>query len=170
MHETPEEMEELRRLLDDSYQRAGPHLRSIVTPDVRMTAEAVCELLTGTRHVALATVTSAGAPMVTPVDSLFLHGRFHALTTTGSLRARHLAARPAMSLTYYETDVVAVTVHGTATLLTRDHPDFPGADAEVRRVYGDSLLDWTDTPVVVRVEPRVMFGYDRRAQIAAATG
>lgn len=166
MNETPDDVDALRRLLDASYAGAGPHLRSILSPDVRMTAEAVCALLTGIRHVALATVTAAGEPLVTPVDALFLRGRLHGLTTAGSVRAKHLAVRPAVSATYFETDVVAVTVHGTATLVGRDHPGFAEVDAEVRRLYGDSLLDWTPTPVAVRVEPRVMFAYDRRGAVS----
>lgn len=47
MHETPDDLRELQRVLDESYARAGEHLRSIFTPERRMSAEEVVRTLRG---------------------------------------------------------------------------------------------------------------------------
>lgn len=39
MHETPEDLAGLQRLLDDSHARGGAHLRSIFTDERRLSAE-----------------------------------------------------------------------------------------------------------------------------------
>ena len=55
MHERPEDLAELQRVIDDSYDAAGPHLLGISTPDRRLTAGHLAEQLTGMRLLALAT-------------------------------------------------------------------------------------------------------------------
>jgi hypothetical protein len=57
VHETTDDIETLQHLLDASYARAGEHLRGIVTPDRRLAAEPLCELLQRVCVLALATVT-----------------------------------------------------------------------------------------------------------------
>jgi hypothetical protein len=47
MHETPDDLAALQDLLDRSYAGAGPHLRRIITPERRLTAEQVSDRLTG---------------------------------------------------------------------------------------------------------------------------
>ena len=76
MRETPEEMAELQRLFDRTMAKINPHFAAIVTPKRRLTAQQVCAYLQGTRIVAFSTVNAKGEPRVSPLDSLFLHGRF----------------------------------------------------------------------------------------------
>ncbi len=71
MHETAEDMKELRALLSRSYEGAGPHLLSIHTKKWRMSAKRIVETLTGMVLLDLATVTAKGEPRVGPVDGQF---------------------------------------------------------------------------------------------------
>src|SRR5919197_3564480 len=94
MHETPEDLAALQDLLDRSYAAAGTHLLRIITPERRLTAEQVCERLTGMCLLALATATADGRPIVGPVDGIFFRGAFHFGSSPDSVRFRHIAARP----------------------------------------------------------------------------
>jgi hypothetical protein len=114
MHETEEDLEALRALIDRSYAAAGPHLLSIHSPERRLTAGQVCSHLTGMRLLALATVSSAGRPVVGPVDGIFFRGAFHFGSSPESVRARHIAARPWVSATHLPGEELAATVHGRA--------------------------------------------------------
>jgi hypothetical protein len=114
MHETEEDLEALRALIDRSYAAAGPHLLSIHSPERRLTAGQVCSHLTGMRLLALATVSSAGRPVVGPVDGIFFGGAFHFGSSPESVRARHIAARPWVSATHLPGEELAATVHGRA--------------------------------------------------------
>ena len=91
MRETPEEIAELQRMFDAHLARANPHMTAIVTPERRLTAEQVVRYLDGTRHVAFATVTPKGQPRVSPLDTLFLHGRF---TLSTDVKATRIRQRP----------------------------------------------------------------------------
>jgi hypothetical protein len=114
MHETPADIAALQELLDRSYAAAGPHLLRIHTPERRLTAEQVCERLTGMRLLALATVTADGRPIVGPVDGIFFRGAFHFGSSPDSVRFRHIRARPHVSATHLPGEELAVTVHGRA--------------------------------------------------------
>jgi uncharacterized pyridoxamine 5'-phosphate oxidase family protein len=129
MHETPEDLAALQSLLDRSYERAGEHLRSIHTPERRLTAEQVAERLTGMCLLALATVTADGRPIVGPVDGVFFRGAFHFGSAPDSLRFRHIRARPQVSATHLPGEELAVTVHGRAEMV------------EVRGGFRQTLLD-----------------------------
>ena len=71
MHETVAELKALQRLLDESHNAAGAHLGSVHGDGRRLSAEEVCTKLSGITIVDLATVNSAHAPFVAPVDGLF---------------------------------------------------------------------------------------------------
>ena len=114
MKEQPDDLAALQDLIDRSYAAAGPHLLAIHTPERRLSAEQVSERLTGMRLLALATVSTAGRPVVGPVDGVFLHGAFHFGSAPESARARHLAARPWVSATHLPGEELAITVHGRA--------------------------------------------------------
>jgi hypothetical protein len=114
MHETPEDLATLQELLDRSYDAAGTHLRRIITPERRLTAEQVSERLTGMCLLALATSTSDGRPIVGPVDGIFFRGAFHFGSAPDSVRFRHIRARPNVSATHLPGEELAVTVHGRA--------------------------------------------------------
>lgn len=164
MRETRQTVERLQSLLDESYARAGPHLRTIFRPELRMTAEQLVAFFTGRRQIAVATVTARGEPRVAPVDALLLDGRFHFGTHRSAARVRHLRANPAVSLTYFERDAVAVVVHGTADLVEFGDPGFGDLDEAFLRVYGGTPSTADEGSVYVRVEPATMFTYARDAR------
>ncbi|HET9118727.1 MAG TPA: pyridoxamine 5'-phosphate oxidase family protein [Pseudonocardiaceae bacterium] len=168
VHETPPELDRLQGLLDSSAAGAGEHLRSIITDERRLDAPRLCAELTGMRLLTVATVTADGRPLAGPVDGYFLHGAFWFSTGAHSVRARHLSARPVISVNHVPDDHFAVSAHGTATL-----SPFPGSDThELRQamldhylpLQGPSFGDWLDQMtdgVGVRVDATKMFVFYR---------
>src|SRR5512133_4130628 len=114
MHETAADRAALQWLLDRSAASAGAHLRRIITPERRLSAEQVCARLTGMCLLALATVTADCRPLVGPVDGIFYRGAFHFGSSPDSLRFRHIGARPQVTAPHVPADEFAVTVHGHA--------------------------------------------------------
>jgi hypothetical protein len=114
MHERPEDLSELQRVIDASFAAAGSHLREIATPERRLDAGQLAARLTGMRLLVLATSTRDGRPINGPVDGIFYRGRFHFGSSPDSLRYRHLCERPAVSATHLPDESLAVTVHGDA--------------------------------------------------------
>jgi hypothetical protein len=165
MLETPEELTRLQALLDGSMAVAGPHLRSIITDDRRLSAAQLVERLPGMRLLVLATVTADGRPLAGPVDGYFLHGTFWFSSGTESVRMRHLAARPHLSATHLPGEDLAVTVHGRAQLFPMQDP----ACAELRQATLDEYLpkqgpafeEWLRNADALgaRIEPEKMFTF-----------
>lgn len=165
MHETEGDLATLQELLDRSYDEAGPHLRRIITPERRLSAEQVAEVLPGVRLLALATVTADGRPIVGPVDGIFLRGAFHFGSSPDSVRFRHIGKRPQVSATHLPGEELAVTVHGHATAVDVRSE----AGAQLRQTlleiyvprYGpqweEEFLD--SGPVYARIDADRMFTY-----------
>ncbi|MHB8648009.1 MAG: pyridoxamine 5'-phosphate oxidase family protein [Thermomicrobiales bacterium] len=161
MHETPEEMERLQSLLDRSIERAGPFLRaSFEMPEHSLSAEQLARYLQGIQNVAFATVTAKGEPRVAPIGSLFFHGRFHIPTVATAARTRMVTARPAVSLTHFVGDDLAIIVHGSATVIPVDHADFAALEAMQRAASGSSVHDWGEG-VYLRVEAATLVTFAR---------
>jgi hypothetical protein len=165
VHETPDELARLQRVLDASAAGAGPHLRAIITEDRRVDAASLCEELSGMRLLVVATVTADGRPLVGPVDGYFLHGSFSFSSGRSSVRMRHLASRPAVSATYLAGETFAVTVHGRAELfevLDPEHGDLRQAmlDYYLPR-QGPAFETWlrNENPLGARVVPHKMFTF-----------
>ena len=114
MHETAADIVALQNLLDRSYAAAGAHLKSITTPDRRVGAEDLVQMLTGMCLLVVATVTADGRPIAGPLDGVFYRGAFHFGTAPDSVRYRHLLARPHVSATHMPREEFAVNVHGRA--------------------------------------------------------
>jgi nitroimidazol reductase NimA-like FMN-containing flavoprotein (pyridoxamine 5'-phosphate oxidase superfamily) len=171
VYETAGDLAALQRLLDDSYASAGPHLLSIHTPDRRLSAERLVEMLTGVRILALATVTAAGEPLVGPVDGLFYRGRFWFSSGKDSVRFRHIRARPAVSATHTVGEELAVVVHGTAREIDPTAPEHAGFKAYLHEVY-PLWNEWFpgDSPPVAVIEPRRMFTFWMEAQRPPTSG
>ena len=162
MRETAGEIEKLQALIEDSLARAGPHLRrTFRPPDCTLSAERLIARFTGRRQVAVATVTGRGEPRVAPVDAILLHARFHFGTHATAARIRHLRRRPAVSLTYFEGDELAVVAHGTAELIEFGHPDFRDVDSEFLAVYGGTPSTAEEHVVFVRLEPTALYTFAR---------
>ena len=136
MRETPDELDHLQRLLDDSAAGAGPHLRGIITDERRLSAKELSRRLQGMCLLVVATTTRDGRPLVGPVDGYLLHGSFCFSSGRDSVRMRHLASRPAVSATHIPGDQLAVTVHGRAELFELSD----SGQAELRQAMLDYYL------------------------------
>ncbi|HWR47670.1 MAG TPA: pyridoxamine 5'-phosphate oxidase family protein [Pseudonocardiaceae bacterium] len=175
MHETPADLVALQSLLDRSYATAGRHLRSIVTPERRLTADEVADRLTGMRLLALATVTADGRPIVGPVDGIFFRGSFHFGSAPDSVRFRHIRNRPQVSATHLPGEELAVTVHGRAVPLDIQS----STEAEFRQTlleiyvprYGPQWEEFLDSgPVYARIDADRMFTLHYNLSSSAAHG
>ena len=105
MRETAEEVQWLQALMDATHARANAHMAAIVKPERQLSAAQVVAYLQGLKHVAFATVNAIGEPRVSPLDSLFIHGRF-TLSTGGSghQASKHLRRNPACSAVHVDGD------------------------------------------------------------------
>jgi hypothetical protein len=161
MNEQPDDLAALQDLIDRSYAAAGPHLLAIHTPERRLSTEALCSRLTGMRLLALATVSSAGRPVVGPVDGILFHGAFHFGSAPESVRARHIAARPWVSATHLPGEELAITVHGRAEPVDVSAGDLRETllSIYVPR-YGESWADMLeDGAIYWRIDAERMFTF-----------
>jgi hypothetical protein len=160
VHETPDDIRALQQLLDRSYNRAGPHLRSITTPERRVSAEELAERLTGMCLLVVSTVTRDCRPIAGPLDGIFYRGAFHFGTAPNSIRYRHLLERPQVSATHLPREEFAVNVHGRAVPV-----EIAGGFREtllevyVPR-YGEDWEEFLDSgPVYMRIDADRMFTF-----------
>lgn len=164
MHETAEDLQALQRLLDDSYARAGEHLREVITPERRLGAAALAAKLDGMRLLVLATVTVDGRPIAGPVDGIFYRGSFHFGSSPESVRFRHIRRRPAVSATHLPGEQFSVTVHGVAEPVDLRSPEEAGLRSTLLEVYapryGPGWERFLDSgPVYARIHARRMFTF-----------
>lgn len=159
MFETESELARLQAMFDTHLERANPHMLGIVKPERRLTARQVATYLVGTKHVALATVTSNGEPRVSPLDALFIHGRFTMSTDGGATRIAHLRKNPACSAVHLDGDRVAIVANGTVEWIPRDHPDHGEIHGAWFAEYRNDPYTWGADIVFFRLEPRSMWAY-----------
>lgn len=160
MHETAADLERLQRLLDDSAQRASPFLRSsFQIPERSLDARSLASRLDGSLTVALATVTARGEPRVAPINAFFLHASFYVPTVAEAARARHLATRPAASLTYFEGTSLAVIAHGNVEIIPVEHPAFDQVDETQVALGRQSPREWEGHAVYLHLEPSRLYTY-----------
>jgi hypothetical protein len=166
VHETPEDIRALQELLDHSYAAAGPHLRSITTPERRVGAEDLVERLTGMCLLVVATVTADCRPIAGPLDGVFYRGAFHFGTSPDSVRYRHLLVRPQVTATHVPREQFAVNVHGRAVPVDVRAPEGSALRAALLEVYtplyGPEWEQFIDppegtAPVYMRIEANRMF-------------
>lgn len=170
MLETTDELAELQDLLDRSLAGATEHLRGIITPGERtLTAAELAEVLTGMCTLSVATVTASGEPRISAVDGHFLHGRWVFTTSETAAKARHLHARPQVSVAHVRGDDLGVFTHGRVEFLGRDHPDWAAIEDHLTAHYGSSPSSWGDAIAYLRVQPQWMVAYAfRRDELLAA--
>ena len=135
------EPDALQDLLDASFARASEHLRSIMTPERRLTAERLLAELPCPAVLNIATVTARGEPRISAVDGHFLRGHWYFSTDATSPKAMQLAARPAISASFTPRDGFGVFCHGRAVALPA------GAERQMvsehfAEVYGQSFEDF----------------------------
>ena len=102
----------LQALLDASHGQATDHLKAIIRDESVLSADDLVALLTGMKVLSLATVTSSGEPRISAVDGHFLHGTWSFSTSATAAKARHLRARPAVSVAHVDNEELAVFSHG----------------------------------------------------------
>lgn len=149
MHETEPELEELQALLDDSYRKAGEHLLSIHQPDWRLSAKEVAATLRGVCILNLVTINREGAPVVSPVDGLFLGGRFWFGSSAKSARFAHIRRDPRVSAAYTVGEEMSIVVHGRAHEIDTSSGKYERFHDYCREIYGpnyDELGFWENAP------------------------
>ena len=162
MRENEGDLVWLDALLARSIEAAGPYLRSsFEMPAHSLSARQVAGHMTGLRQVAMATVTAKGEPRVAPIGAIFYRARFHIPTLASAARTRHLRARAATSLTYFEGIDLAVLIHGHAVLVPEGAPDFAELYDVQRTEGGQDIRTWGDDPMFICIEPEVMYTYAR---------
>jgi len=161
--ETDAELEAMQRLFDETLARANPHMASIVSSDRRLTARQVATYLQGTKHVAFSTVTPEGEPRVSPLDALFIHGRFTMSTGQRATKIRHLRANPYCAAAHMDGDRIAVVANGRVEWITREHPDHAGIHRAWTDTYGSDPYTWGDV-VFFRLNPATMWAYASRPE------
>lgn len=162
MRETDADIERLQRLMDDTITHAGAHMTSIVAPEKRLRASQLVRYLEGIKYVAFGSVTPGGDPRVSPLDSLFVRGRFTLSTDTSAERVTNLRSNPACSLVHMVNDGIAIVVHGTAEWIPRDHRDHDEIHSIWSAVYQSDPYTWGDEIVLFRAEPAAMWAYAQR--------
>jgi pyridoxamine 5'-phosphate oxidase-like protein len=156
------DLDRLQALLDDSIARASPFLRSsFEMPAHSLSAAQLTAHLRGSFTVALASVTARGEPRVTPIAALFAGGSFYVPTVAEAARARHFAARPGASLTYFEGTDLAVIAHGHVTIVREGDPEFAEVDARGVAAGNQSPREWAGEGVYLRLRPAVIYTYAR---------
>jgi hypothetical protein len=165
MFESPEELDRLQQLLDESAASAGDHMREIITEERRLSAMQLTDRLQGMVLLVAATVTADGRPLVGPMDGCFLHGSFYFSSSRDSVRMRHLRRRAGISATHLPSEQLAVTVHGTAELFELNDPDCLDLRRAMLAHYlplqGPDFEDWLDDMDVLaaRIEAHKLFTF-----------
>jgi hypothetical protein len=163
MFETEAELAEMQTLLDASLARATEHLRSIITAGERtLTAAQLSQASHGMCTLAISTVTANCEPRISAVDGHLLHGRWYFSTARGAAKARHLAARPAVSIAFLRGEEIGVFSHGTAQPMNPagrpDDRDWPDLLQYMTDYYGSPPLSWGDV-VYYRLIPTWMVAF-----------
>jgi hypothetical protein len=112
MVETAGEIVALQRLLDSSHASSTGHLRGVINDDHVLDARDLVAVLTGMRVLSVATVTARGEPRISAVDGHFLHATWTFSTDGSAAKARHMRARPAVSVAHVDNEDLAVFSHG----------------------------------------------------------
>ena len=171
MRETDAEIEALQALLDASHARATGHLRSIIEGERVLSARDLVALLTGMKVLSVATVTAHGEPRISAVDGHFLHGTWSFSTAGDAAKARHLRARPQVSVAHIDNELLAVFSHGRVEELAEGDADFDETLGHWTEHYGSSPLGWGEDIRIYRYRPSWMVGYAwKRHELFAERG
>jgi hypothetical protein len=160
MRESDADLERLQALLDGSLAGSNEHLRSIIRPgEHSLTARQLAKALTGMRVLVVATTTVRGEPRTSAADGHFLAGHWVFSTSGTAAKARHLAARPAVSVTHLDGERLGVFTHGSVERLTPGPADFGWVDEYLTEHYGSSPATWGPDIPYFRVRPSWMVAY-----------
>lgn len=157
MRETADELAALQELIDASFAAASEHLRGIMAPERRLTAERIVADLPSPAVLNVATVTRRGEPRISALDGHFLHARWYFTTAGDSPKAVQIRARPAVSASYTPRDGYGIFCHGDATLVDGDEKQM--LIDHCTRVYGASPETFGEGIAYVRIEPKWLVGF-----------
>jgi nitroimidazol reductase NimA-like FMN-containing flavoprotein (pyridoxamine 5'-phosphate oxidase superfamily) len=168
MFENDQEIAELQHLFDETLISASPHMRNIVNPRRRLSAPQVVAYLQGTKYIAFVAVGPEGEPHVSPLDAVFIHGRFTMSTSARADKVRHLRANPKCSAVHMDGDRIAMVASGTVEWIARDHPDHELIHRTWTEIYESDPYTWGDV-VLFRLQPALMWAYAFRPEEFSAT-
>ena len=169
--ETPEELAALQDLLDRSHASATDHLKSIIHGDRRLSARDLAALLTGMKVISVATVTASAQPRISAMDGHFLHATWSFSTSGTAAKARHMRARPDVSIAHVDNEELAVFSHGKVEELAVSDPDWAETIQHWTAHYGGSPLEWGDDIRLYRYRPHWMVGYAwKREEVLRSRG
>ncbi len=160
MRETQEDIERLQALLDSSIERAGAFLRrSFQMPHHSLTAQELVNCWQDVQTVALATVTTRGEPRIAPIGSLLYRGDIYIPTVATAARTRHIMKRPAVSLTLFRENELAIIVHGYATIISREHEDFEALENLLYAATHTKAGEWGEG-VYLHIQAEAIYTYN----------
>src|SRR3954447_26322035 len=159
MYETPDELDRLQQLLDESHARSTEHLRSIIRDGRVLSARDLVALLTGMKVLCVATVTVHAEPRISALDGHFLHGTWSFSTSGTAAKARHLADRPQVSVAHVDGEELALFSHGRALPMTPGHHRWQETLDHWTAHYGGSPLEWGPDIRFYAYRPDWMVGY-----------
>jgi Pyridoxamine 5'-phosphate oxidase len=159
MLETDDEIAALQKLLDISHASSTEHLREIIDDDRTLTARDLVALLTGMKVLAVATVTAHGEPRISASDGHFLHGSWTFSTSGAAAKARHMQARPSVSVAHIDGEEMAVFSHGRVERMRPGDADWAETLGHWSAHYGGSPLEWAAEICIYRYRAHWMVGY-----------
>jgi N-acetylglutamate synthase-like GNAT family acetyltransferase len=161
MRETPEDIERLQALLDNSIERAGTFLRrSFQMPKHSLTAQELVDCWQDVQTIAVATVTMRGEPRVSPIGSLLYQGDIYIPTVATAARTRHVMKRSAVSLTLFRENELAIIVHGSAAIISPDHADFETLENLLYASTQTKAGEWGQG-VYLHIQAEAIYTYNR---------
>ena len=169
VRETPADVEWLDQLLRESESHAGQHLRTIFGGANRLSATELVAKLDGVFEMHLAVLSGDGAPLVAPIDGIFVHGKVFFSVASTAVRSNLLRRDPRVSTSYADGSF-GLIVHGTA-VETSDESEIGQELFDVARelyvgMYGAAYWDAVqeqrqrdprEGDYSGWIEPRVMF-------------
>ena len=174
MYETDAEVAALQALLDASIARSTEHLRAIIHGERVLSARDLVALLTGMKVLTVATVTARGEPRISAVDGHFLHATWTFSTSGTAAKARHLRARPAVSVAHVDNEALAVFGHGAVEEMAPGRRglgrDARPLDAPLRRLTARVGRRHPPLPIPAELDGRLRLRPPRAARQPRAGG
>jgi Pyridoxamine 5'-phosphate oxidase len=172
MYESDDERQSLQQLLDRSFSDSSEHLQAIMTLPRRLDANRLIGEVDGVCVLNVATVTVRGEPRISAVDGHFLHGHWYFTTDGRAVKARQLAARPAVSAAYTPRDGLGVFCHGRASRLEPRSAELDQLNEHWVQMYGASFDTLSDDIAAFRIDPSWLVGFamtdDEMTEVEAA--
>src|SRR5437762_10521310 len=129
-------------------------------PEHSLTAQELVDCWQDIQTVALATVTMKGEPRIAPIGSLLYRGEIYVPTVATAARTRHVMKRPAVSLTLFRENELAIIVHGYAAIISPDHADFETLEDLLYAASHTKVGEWGEG-AYVHIQAEAIYTYNR---------